>query len=158
MNKFKTGITRLLIFFVIFSLGFSFGKHHQLTIENGKKSQLDKIVDSNVLKVKVYYMHATFRCESCNKIERLGKAVLDKHYKSELTTGQISWQTVNFQQNPELTKKFEVVSSCIVVETINTKDGSNFERLDKVWTLLDNEIEFDKYVSVAIKKALNKKR
>ena len=100
-------------------------------------------------------MHSTFRCESCNKIEKMTKSVLDKNFDKELKNGKIRWATVDFQQNQKLAEKFKVVASCVVVESVASNGKSKFERLDKVWTLLDKKTEFISYIKTAVQKMLD---
>jgi hypothetical protein len=154
MEKLKPIISKLLIAFVIFSVGFSFGKNH-----GNLKSSADSKTTASTKNVSggtinVYYMHATFRCVTCNTIESMAKKLLQSNYKSELDNKKIQWKEVNFQKNEELAKRFGVVSSCIVVEA----DSERFERLDKVWTLMEQPDEFNSYISSSLNKYLTAKK
>ena len=154
MEKLKPIISKLLIAFVIFSVGFSFGKNHRnlKSVADSKKTASTKNVSGGT--INVYYMHATFRCVTCNKIESMAKKLLQSDYKSELDNKKIQWKEVNFQKNEELAQKFGVVSSCIVVEA----GTQNFERLDKVWTLMEKPAEFNLYISSSLNKFLTAKK
>jgi len=142
-------IKNLLLIFVLVSIGFAFGKHsasRPLTAAppSGQTSET----------VNVYYMHATFRCVTCNNIEKMTKQLLESKYKKEIQDRSILFSEVDFQKNEQLAKQFDVISSCVVVA--RTKDGkiTVFERLDKVWELLDKPDEFNAYISSAIDKLL----
>ncbi len=141
-------IKNLLLIFVLVSIGFAFGKYSatrpQVALPSGQMPET----------VNVYYMHATFRCVTCNTIEKMTKQLLESKYKKEMQDGSILFSEVDFQKNEQLAKQFDVISSCVVVA--RTKDGkiTVFERLDKVWELLDKTDEFNAYISSAIDKVL----
>ncbi len=147
----KTGniIKNLLLIFVLVSIGFAFGKYSaarpQAVLPSGQKAET----------VNVYYMHATFRCVTCNTIEKMTKQLLESKYKKQMRDGSIIFAEVDFQKNEPMARQFDVISSCIVVA--RTKDGkiTVFERLDKVWELMSKPEDFNAYVSSAIDKLLN---
>ena len=95
-------------------------------------------------------MHSTFRCASCNKIEKMTQVLLEQNYSDELQNGQIKWKDIDFQENINLAKKFKVIASCVVVSTVKNGEYFDIKRLDDVWTLMNNPIEFDLYLSKAI--------
>lgn len=152
MEKLKQTIAKLLIIFVIFCIGFTFGKHHRTAISKAQIEKTSNLPMKNNLPVKVLYMHATFRCDTCNQIEKMAKAMLDEKYADMLKAGDIVWEEINFQQRQDLAEKFEVIASCIVVEKMNQNGKSSFERLDKVWTLFEDKKAFDDYLIGAIKR------
>ena len=78
------------------------------------------------------------------------KALLDKDYADELKTGRIKWKDIDFQENEDLAKKFDVIASCVVVASVSNGKYTDFKRLDKVWTLMKDLPAFDKYISKAI--------
>lgn len=138
---------KLLLSFVLVSIGFALGKYSatrpQVVLPSGPAET-----------VNVYYMHATFRCITCNTIEKMTKQLLESKYKKQMLDGSIMFAEVDFQKNEQLARQFDVISSCVVVAS--TKDGkiTVFERLDKVWELLGNSDEFNAYISSAIDKML----
>jgi hypothetical protein len=86
----------------------------------------------------------------------MAKQLTQKVFGAELSANRIEWKEVNFQQNKELAKKFDVVSSCVVVAVIKNGQIDSFERLDQVWTLLATPEEFNAYLKNAIRNALAK--
>ena len=141
-------IKNLLLIFVLVSIGFAFGKYSaarpQAALPSGQTSET----------VKVYYVHATFRCVTCNAIEKMTRQLLESKYKKQMQDGSIVFAEVDFQKNEKMAKQFDVISSCVVVA--RSKDGkiTGFERLDKVWELINKPGEFDAYISSAIDKML----
>ena len=105
----------------------------------------------------MYYLHTTFRCVTCNEIERLTKALLETEFAGDLAAGRIEWREANFQQDESLAHRYEVVSSCVVVARIQGGKEIDFQRLDDVWTRYEDPADFNEYVGAAIRKYLTVK-
>jgi hypothetical protein len=151
-----------LLAFAVFTLGFGVGK------EVGRR-QAPTVVPPGPApapsadakapapatdKVIVYYLHATFRCVTCNTIERMAKEVVETQFANALAAGYIAWYEGDFQVEEDLAKRFDVASSCVVVANrVNGKE-TEFQRLDEVWTLVDKPAEFKEYIAGAIRKYL----
>lgn len=157
-DNFKERLRRILLVFVIFSIGFAFGKHsiQSKTDSPALVKATAEISSSEEGLVRLYYMHAMFRCVTCNSIEEQAKALTDKEFSAELSDKKIEWVEVNFQEDRKLAEKFDVVASCVVVAVVKAGRIESFERLDQVWTLLEKPEEFNAYVRKAIDKALKK--
>lgn len=154
----KTWTTRILLTFVIFSLGFGVGKEVGLrksaaTPEPVAEGNTPAIPGDD--KVIVTYMHTTFRCVTCNSIERMAKEVVETDFADALAAGRIEWREVNFQEREDLAKRYDIASSCVVVVRIEDGAETAFERLDEVWTLADKPVAFGDYVAGAVRKQLD---
>ncbi|HNX76828.1 MAG TPA: nitrophenyl compound nitroreductase subunit ArsF family protein [Candidatus Rifleibacterium sp.] len=157
-EKNKRLITNLLLAFVLISIGFALGKHsvasknldgNMVAASNGGAISSDRLV-------KIFYMHATFRCVTCNSIESRAKQLVERDFADAWASKKILWEAVNFQINEALAKKFDVAASCVVVTIVQGDEILEFNRLDDVWPLLEKPAEFDAYVSDAVRKALAK--
>lgn len=137
-------VKNLLIAFVLISIGFAIGKHSA-----GKNSVQEDDKNKSSL-VRVYYMHATLRCATCNNIEKMTEKLLKNKYAKEMGDREIEFAEVNFQENETLAKRFDVLASCVVVAKIQAGKIVAHQRLDKVWTLFHKPVEFDAYLSKAI--------
>lgn len=171
LEKHKQLITNMLLAFVLISIGFALGKHSISSSSSGitpsasssgsssnssvgpDRGYITATAGKNLL--KLYYMHATFRCVTCNSIESKAKELVQRDFAEALQSGKIEWEDVNFQKNEPLAKKFDVVASCVVVAQLVNGEIKKFQRLDEVWTLLDKPVEFEQYVLGAIKMAYN---
>jgi hypothetical protein len=100
-------------------------------------------------------MHATIRCVTCNRIEDMAAGLVNEVFADEKEAGKVIWKEVNYQENTELAREFDVVASCIVVA--RSVDGQivDFRRLDDVWTLAGKPDQFNQYVAEAIASYLN---
>lgn len=157
-ENYKEHLTKILLVFVIFSIGFAFGKHSV----TGRKDSPDQGKAVNQLSspdeslVRLYYMHAMFRCVTCNSIEEQARKLTEKEFSAELANKKLEWVEVNFQQDKAMAEKFDVVASCVVVAVVKSGQIESSERLDQVWTLLEKPEEFNSYIRSAIKKAFEK--
>ena len=146
-----------LLTFVVFTLGFGVGK------EAGRRQAAAPAPDGAAVggagspvatadKVTVYYLHATFRCVTCNTIEAMAKEVVTTQFAADVAAGRIEWREADFQEREDLAKRYDVVSSTVVV--VHLVDGREveFQRLDEVWTLFDKPTEFKEYIAGAIRK------
>ncbi|MCF7833301.1 MAG: nitrophenyl compound nitroreductase subunit ArsF family protein [Candidatus Marinimicrobia bacterium] len=134
----------ILLVFALVSIGYMLGKNSQ---PNSSDSKLSVNGGDHIA---VYYMHSTFRCETCNTIEVMTKDLLDSDYAQELSSGMIKWQEVDFMKNKELAQAFEIAASCVVVAKISNGKIANFQRLDEVWSLLNKPERFNDYIRTAI--------
>jgi hypothetical protein len=144
-------LKNILIAFVLISIGFALGKHSV-----SKKSVSTEEINRSALAVRVYYMHASMRCTTCNTIEKMTKELLDNKYPEEIKADKVEFQEVNFQENEALAAKFDVVASCVVVARLENGKIVAFKKLDKVWTLFNDRNRFNAYINNVIQAYLLK--
>jgi thioredoxin-related protein len=144
MKKIVKVLKNVLIAFILISIGFALGKHSTF-----KKLVQEKNTDKASL-VRVYYMHGTMRCTTCNSIQRMTEQLLEDKYLQEMVDDKIEFAEVNFQENETLAKRFDVIASCVVVAKIQAGKIVAHQRLDEVWTLFRKPVEFNAYISKAI--------
>ncbi len=151
MERLKKIITNGLLAFALISIGFALGKHSVKP-----DVRVNNLPNGNGRHVAVYYLHSTFRCVTCNTIEKMTRELLDNSYSKQLSDGEIQWIEGDFQENETLAKQFEVVASCVVVAEM--KDGTvlDYKRLDDVWTKMNDPDAFNRYISEAIDGYLKK--
>jgi len=144
-------ISRLLLGFVLISIGFALGKETAARRAGSPGDAAPGLQQAEAgEKVIVYYMHATIRCVTCNQIEQMAAKLVNSAFAEEMEAGRLVWQEVNFQENTELAERFDIVASCIVVA--KTEDGKliDHKRLDDVWTLAGKPEQFNRYIADAI--------
>ena len=142
-------LKNLLLIFVLLSIGFALGRH------SIKREAIDK-KSSQASLIRVYYMHGSVRCRSCNKIEKMTKDLLKNKYSKAMTGGRIDFLEVDFQKNKTLAKRFDIIASCVVVAKLQADKIISYQRLDEVWTLFHKPPKFNEYISKAIDKYLPK--
>ena len=155
MEKFKTIMTKVLLSFVLITIGYALGResairHFNATLNTDNQS----IQKDDTTRLIVYYTHGMIRCSSCNSIEKTAESILHKDFQQELDSGVITWKVVNFQENEEFAKQFDVTASGLILALM--KDGKvvKVEKLEKVWTLINSPVKFHEYIKNAITKNL----
>ena len=141
-------LKNLLLIFVFVSIGFAIGRHSA-----AKQSAPD--ISSKASLVRVYYLHASIRCITCNTIEKMTRELLKNKYSQAMNAGKIKFIEVNFQKDETLAKRFDVAASCVVVARVEAGQITSYQRLDKVWTLFGKPAEFNAYISDAIQTYLS---
>lgn len=141
---------RILLVFAIFTLGFGLGKEvgRRRAAADAETSE-SAPVDTD--KVLVYYLHTSFRCATCNGIEKQARRVVQEDFAQESGAGNVEWRTANFQEREDLATRYGVASSTVVVVDIENGQEKDFKRLDEVWTLHDRQQAFADYVGGAIR-------
>jgi len=152
LEKFKKITTNILIAFALISFGFMLGKNSSKSID----ASVSKAIENNENYVAVYYLHSTFRCVTCNTIEKLTFDLLNSSYKDKLSDSKIKWKEIDFQENEAVAKKFDVVASCVFVGVVKNGEFVEFQRMDDVWELVNKPTEFNNYISKVIDTYLEK--
>ncbi len=85
-------------------------------------SQGAEEVDEKV--VEVYYFHRNRRCGPCRRIENFTKKTMETFFQEEMETGTVVFHIMNVQQdeNQEVAKKFNAVSTALHINTINGQE------------------------------------
>ena len=152
LEKFKKTITNILIAFALISFGFMLGKNSSKPVETTHVNSTENTGNY----VAVYYLHSTFRCVTCNTIEKLTYDLLTSSFKEELSNGKIKWQEIDFQENEAMAKKFDVIASCVIVGLVKNGEFIEYQRLDDVWELVNKSDDFNDYISKTINAFIKK--
>lgn len=160
-ERYQKPVRNVLLAFVLITIGFALGKEATrrriaAAMPRTPDPAATEVAAANgQQKVIVYYAHTTFRCVTCNTIESLAKQTLESRFSDELGTGVVEWRVANFQEDERFAKRFEIVSSCVVVVGMKGNDETGFRRLDEVWTKVNDPAAFEKYLGGAIHELLS---
>jgi hypothetical protein len=99
-------------------------------------------------RVVVYYFHGRVRCVSCNKIEALSEKTIGETFASELKDGRLAQVVIDVDRpgNEHYVKDYALAGSAVVVVDGRSGAGGRWKNLEEVWTLLDDEPAFSKYI------------
>jgi len=152
--KAKKIIGKLLLAFVLVSIGFAVGKETTRSRMFAQAEAAGLIVAPGQDKVVVYYMHASFRCVTCNLVESMSEELVRTEFAGAVKAGKIVWKGVNYQKSTVLADRYNVGGNMIVV--VKFRDGKEVEsrRLDRVMELANRRSEFMSYVRIAIQELL----
>ena len=99
-------------------------------------------------KVLAYYLHGTFRCPTCMKLESYTREAIEESFKDELKDGRIEWRVVNTDEdgNGHFVKDFKLETKSVVLVAMQGGRQLRWKNLDKIWDLVGSKDEFKKYI------------
>lgn len=113
-------------------------------------------VKSEQKKLVVYYFHTTYRCQSCNMIEKFTREAVETGFPGELKNGEMELKVINIEEpgNEHFANDYKLYTKSVIVS--GQKDGKevSWKNLDKVWTLLGDQNKFIEYIQAEIKTSL----
>jgi len=99
--------------------------------------------------VIVYYFHGTRRCFSCITVETNAAQVIEDNFQRQVTDGSLKWMPLNMDDpgSEELTEKFGIKTNTLVVAKMAEGNYTEYNKLKKVWQLIDDPEGFSEYVT-----------
>jgi hypothetical protein len=106
--------------------------------------------------IVVYYFHGNVRCVTCRAIETQSHETIQNVFDSELADGRMVWKTLNYEEpsGSELAKQFEIQVPVVVLAQTRAGQIGEWNRLDRVWALVNDKKGFADYVETEIRKML----
>jgi hypothetical protein len=107
-------------------------------------------------KVVVYYFHSTFRCQSCNMIEKFTKEAIESGFASELKNGSLEMKVINVEEkgNEHFAEDYKLYTKSVIVSDVKDGKEITWKNLDKIWTLLGDQIKFKDYIQTEVRASL----
>jgi len=153
MTTIKRWLRRILLGFVLITVGFSLGRQttplpEALPNAFPQTHEIEAQADED--RLTVYAAHATQRCFSCTLIEQYARELLDLEFGELQNAGRIDLQAIDYAKNTPFARQYNIASSTLIL--VRQEDGQEreFVRLDDVWTHLNNRDAFMNYVRNAI--------
>lgn len=99
-------------------------------------------------RVAVCYFHRTQRCPTCIKIGALVEKSVDKAFRNSCETACVELHMIDFQaeKNKAYAQSYNIKGPTLIVMDIKDGKVGEWKNLSKIWTLVDKEDEFKKYV------------
>ncbi len=98
--------------------------------------------------VTAYYFHGTFRCPTCQKMERYSQEAIENNFKDALDSGKLVFKAVNIENNgnKHFVKDYQLYTKSLVLSL--AKDGKEVrsKNLDMIWEYVGNKERYEKYV------------
>jgi len=153
----KVWISRMLLGFVLVTIGFAAGRRTAPSpapqdVATGDETRQVEVAD----KVVVYAAHMTFRCPTCTQIEWLARELVKNEFAEEEAEGLLEFRTVDYTRDAAFAKKYNISSSTIVVVAVKDGEELDFQRLDEVWTKVKKRKEYFDYVRNAVRASLDR--
>ncbi|MBU0508960.1 hypothetical protein KKH27_09020 [bacterium] len=102
--------------------------------------------------VVAYYFHTNQRCANCIKIETYTHEAIETGFAGELQSGKLIWRTINTDQpeNEHYLKDYKLITKSVILSDVRSGKEIRWKNLDKVWLLLRDKDEFEKYVRAEV--------
>ena len=143
----KAIISKLLIAFVLVTIGFALGRETGKTSPAPGDGAAPPAGPAVGRKVIACYFYTNVRCPTCRKIEA---------YTQEAVTGlaaatkgvAVEWQAVNTDEAAYEHFKTDYSLAVKSVIVADWRDGkqTQWKNLDKIWELVDDPAAFQKYI------------
>jgi hypothetical protein len=107
-------------------------------------------------KLVVYYLHGTYRCASCNKIERLTKTAVEQGFADQIRQGRIEMKSINVEEsgNEHFVDDYKLYTKSVILSDLKDGKETTWKNLDQIWTLLTSDEKFISYIQKEIKSFL----
>ncbi len=125
--------------------------------EPGPQEQPNPNTSSDqVDRVDVVYFHRTQQCYSCRYVEAKTRYTVETHFKDELASGRVTFQSINVQEkaNADIIEKYGAYTSSLFINTV--RDGTDhIEEVKKVYRLIGKDEAFVEALKSQIEQSLN---
>ncbi|HKW31040.1 MAG TPA: nitrophenyl compound nitroreductase subunit ArsF family protein [Verrucomicrobiae bacterium] len=107
--------------------------------------------------IVAYYFHGTIRCETCLKIEKQAREVIERQFKLELETQQLVFKPVNYDLPENAHFLLDYKLPCPSLVLVRQKDGKDekWTLLNETWQLVEDPVKFDKYIETEVRNFLS---
>lgn len=99
-------------------------------------------------RVIAYYLHTTYRCPTCRKLEAYAREAIESGFPEEIKTGRLVWQAVDFEKkaNKHFVKDFQLYTKSLVLVDEARGEQLRWKNLPKIWELWRDKDAFFTYV------------
>jgi len=104
--------------------------------------------DAKGAHVIAYYFHGTMRCPTCHKLEQYSKEAIETNFKDALVSGKLEFKVINVEDkgNEHYGNDYQLYTKSLIVSELKDGKEVRWKNLEKIWELVRDEEEFDKYV------------
>lgn len=104
------------------------------------------------------YFHNTFRCPTCYKIEKLSAQAIRSNFADELKNKTLVWRVINVDkpENQHYNKDYQLYTKSLIISEVKNGKQIRWKNLEKIWTYVGNDQDFEKYVTSEIKDWMKK--
>jgi len=95
-----------------------------------------------------FYVHRTFRCATCNRMEKFSREAVEGGFGEDLKAGRLRFAVVNVDEpaNRHLIDELKVAANGVFVAQYKDGQVARSKYLDQVWELSGDREQFVRYV------------
>jgi hypothetical protein len=107
-------------------------------------------------KVIAYYFHGTFRCTTCQNIEKYSKEAIEHYFPNELKNGKLEFKALNVEEaeNRHYIQDYQLFSRALVISLVKQDKEVTWKNLTDVWKHVRDKEKFFQYVKDEVEKLL----
>jgi len=111
----------------------------------------ESVPDSDAV-VVAYYFYTTQRCGNCIKIETFTKEAVETGFSDEMQNGKLVWRMINTDEaeNAHYLADYKLITKSVILSDVHGGKEIRWKNLDKIWMLLRDKEEFQKYVRAEV--------
>jgi len=126
------------------------------TKQKGKAPSPLTEVKSQNSKVIAYYFHGTFRCPTCQTIEKYSGEAIEKYFSIELSTGKLEFKPVNVEEGEtrHYIQDYQLFSKSLIIALYKDDKQVKWKNLKEVWIHAGDKEKFYQYVKNEVEEFL----
>jgi hypothetical protein len=99
-------------------------------------------------KVIAYYFHGTYRCSTCQTIEKYSQEAIEQYFAKELKNGILEFKPINVEEaeNRHYVQDYQLFSKSLVISLVKQGKEVTWKNLADVWTHVRDKDRFFQYV------------
>jgi len=107
-------------------------------------------------KLVAYYLHGTYRCPTCQSLERQSKETIETDFAGEIKAGKLEFQSLNYEVSPNehFAADYSLMTRSLVLSLRKNGKEIKWKNLPAIWTHVHNPPVFREYVSGEVKAML----
>ena len=111
---------------------------------------------NTVERVEVIHFHGDLQCSSCIIVGDLAERTVNASFRNDLVLGRLVFAHVNYDlpKNAALVEKYSVTGSSLWIGVYDA-DGFSKEQDIRVWSLINDDQAYTRYLTELITKRLN---
>jgi hypothetical protein len=118
-------------------------------------AQSSSVASGSPDKIVLLYFHRTERCQSCNNAEQFARETLNTYFADEVKSGKQSIQSIDYQKDTEMAKKYNVkMQGLKLVEIRNGQE--TVKDVPEVWTYVRDKNAYMNYLRDLLNKELGR--
>jgi hypothetical protein len=99
-------------------------------------------------RVIAFYCHGTFRCSTCQTIEKYSHDAIYEYFPKELSTGKLEFKAVNVEEgeNRHYIRDYQLFSKSLILVLYKDEKQVKWKNLKEVWIHVGDKEKFYQYV------------
>lgn len=122
--------------------------------ENKPEASATTTTNVPTVQVTAYYFHGTVRCETCQKIERQAREVIEQKFKPELVAKQLVFKPLNYDlpENAHFQPDYKLPCPSLVLVRSKAGKDEKWKLLGDTWELVEDTTKFNRYIETEVAK------